>query len=62
LTQKTYGISWYEQRHGKSRWKTLLISDVAIHVQIEKGGEDSNVKNIGTPKVNDCFCAMHNVW
>jgi hypothetical protein len=35
----------------------MIFKDV-IHVQIE-GGEDGNVENIGTLKVNDCLCAVH---
>jgi hypothetical protein len=49
-------------RHGKSRWKTLLIFNDAIHVQVEGGGEDSNVEGINTLKVNDYLCVVHDVW
>jgi hypothetical protein len=38
---------------GKSKWKSLFISNDVIHVQVERGGEDNNAKNIGTLKVND---------
>jgi hypothetical protein len=37
-----------------------MISIDAIHVQIQ-GGEDSNAKNIGTLKVDDYLCVMHDV-
>jgi hypothetical protein len=46
--------------HGKSKWKTLMISNDAIYVQA-KGGEDSNVKSINIPKVDDCLCGVHHV-
>jgi len=35
-----------------------MIFKNVIHVQIE-GGEDGNVESIGTLKVNDCLCAVH---
>ncbi len=49
----------YEQGHGKSRWKTLMIFNDAIHVQVEKGKKDNNVEGIDTTKVVDCMCKMH---
>jgi hypothetical protein len=39
-----------------------MISNDAIHVQAEEGGEDDNVEGIGTLKVDDCLCAVHDVW
>jgi hypothetical protein len=51
----------YEQGCGKSIWKTLIISNDAIHVQA-KGGKDNNVKCISTLKVDDCLCGVHDVW
>jgi hypothetical protein len=47
---------------GKSRWKALLIFNDAIHVQVRGGGEDSNAKGIGTSKINDYLCVVHDVW
>jgi len=47
---------------GKSRWKLLLISNDAIHVQIERGGEDSNAEGIGILKANDYMWVVHDVW
>jgi hypothetical protein len=38
-----------------------MISNDAIHVQAEKGGEDSNAKGIDTSKVDDCLCVVHDV-
>jgi len=38
-----------------------MISNDAIHVQVEKGGKDNNVKDINTPKVYDCMCVVHDV-
>jgi hypothetical protein len=38
-----------------------MISIDAIHVQMQ-GREDGNAKNIGTLKVDDCLCVMHDVW
>ncbi len=38
-----------------------MISNDAIHVQVEEGGEDGNVKGIGTSETNDYLCAMHDV-
>jgi hypothetical protein len=32
-----------------------MISNDAIHVQVEEGGEDNNVEGIGIPKINDCL-------
>jgi hypothetical protein len=34
----------------------------AIHVQVKKGREEGNAKSIGTPKVDDYLCAMHDGW
>jgi len=47
--------------HGKSRWKTLMIFNDAIFVQVQKGREDNNVKSINTPEVDDCLCGVHHV-
>jgi hypothetical protein len=41
---------------GKSKWKSLLISNDVIHVQVEGGGKDNNVEGIGTLEVNDYLC------
>jgi hypothetical protein len=38
-----------------------MISNDAIHVQVEEGGEDSNVESIGTLEVNDYLCVVHDV-
>jgi hypothetical protein len=35
-----------------------MISNDAIYVQA-KGGEDGNVKGIGTLEVDDYLCVMH---
>jgi hypothetical protein len=37
-----------------------MISNDAIHVQAE-GGKDNNAKGIGTSKVNDYLCVVHDV-
>ncbi len=42
--------------------QTLFIFNDAIHVQVEGGGEDSNVEGIDTPEVNDYMCVVHDVW
>jgi hypothetical protein len=47
---------------GKSRWKTSMISNDAIHVQVKEVGKNSNVESIGTLKVDDCLCVVHDVW
>ncbi len=39
-----------------------MIFNVAIHVQVEEGREDSNAEGIDTTKVNDCMCEMHDAW
>jgi hypothetical protein len=39
-----------------------MIYNDAIHVQVEKGGEDNNAKGIGTIQANDCMCEVHDVW
>jgi hypothetical protein len=39
-----------------------MISNDVIHVQVEKGGKDSNVEGIDILKVDDYFCAVHDVW
>ncbi len=62
LTQSAYGMWWYEQGCGKLRWKTLMKSNDAIHVQVNEGREDSNAKGINTLEVNDYLCALHDVW
>ncbi len=62
LNTKKYGMWWYEWGHGKPKWKTLMIYNDAIHVQVEKGGKDNNAKGIGTLEANDCMCAVHDVW
>jgi hypothetical protein len=41
-TWKTCGMWWYEWEHAKPRWKTLMIYNDVIHVQV-KGGEDNYV-------------------
>jgi hypothetical protein len=41
--------------------KKSMISNDAIHVQAEEGGENRNAEGIGTPKADDCMCAMHDV-
>jgi hypothetical protein len=38
-----------------------MTSNDAIHVQAKKGGEDGNVKSIGTLEANDYMCTMHDV-
>ncbi len=47
--------------HGKPRWKTLMISNDVIYVQV-KGGKYDNVEGISNPKVDDCLCEVHHVW
>jgi hypothetical protein len=39
-----------------------MISNDAIHVQVEEGGEDGNAESIDIPKVDDCLSMVHNVW
>jgi len=39
-----------------------MISNDAIHVQVKKGREDNNAENIGTLKVNDYLCVVHDAW
>jgi hypothetical protein len=46
----------------KPRWKTLMISKDAIHVQVKKGGKDDNVEGIDTSKAGDHMCAMHDAY
>jgi len=48
--------------HGKLRWKVLIISNDAIHVQVEKRRENAIVEGIDTPKANDYMCVVHDVW
>ncbi len=62
LTRRTYGICWYEWGCGKPRWKTLMISNDAIHVQVEEGKKNGNVEGIDTSKADDCMCVMHDAW
>jgi hypothetical protein len=38
-----------------------MIFNDAIHVKAE-GGEDDNVKGIGTLETNECLCVVHDVW
>ncbi len=61
LIEITCGMWWYERGRAKPRWKTLMISNDAIHVQVE-GREDGNVKGIDTPKVDNSLCSVHDVW
>jgi hypothetical protein len=46
---------------GKSKHKSLLISNDVIHVQVEGGGKDNNVKGISIAKANDYLCVVHDV-
>jgi hypothetical protein len=39
-----------------------MISNDAIHVQVEEGGKDDNVESINTSKANDYLCVVHDVW
>jgi hypothetical protein len=39
-----------------------MIPNDAIHVQFKKGREESNVESIGTLKVNDYLCVVHDAW
>jgi hypothetical protein len=39
-----------------------MISNDAIHVQAKKGKKDNNAEGIGTSKVNDYLCAIHDAW
>jgi hypothetical protein len=39
-----------------------MISNDAIHVQVKKTKEDSNAESIGTLKVNDYLCVVHDAW
>jgi hypothetical protein len=39
-----------------------MISNDAIHFQVEEGGKNGNVEGIGTLEADDCLCAMHDVW
>jgi hypothetical protein len=48
--------------HGKSKWKSLFISNDAIHVQVEGAKEDKNAEGIDTLKANDYMCGVHDVW
>jgi hypothetical protein len=57
----TYGIRWYEWGCGKLRWKTLIISNDTIHVQVKKGRKHDNVESISNLEVDDCLCAVHDV-
>jgi hypothetical protein len=41
--------------------QAFLISNDAIHVQVEGGWEDSNAKGIDTLETNDYMCAVHDV-
>ncbi len=61
-TQITYGIWWYEWGCGKPRWKTLMISNDAIHVQAEERRKDGKVESIGTLEVDDYLCVVHDAW
>jgi len=47
---------------GKSKWKSLLIFNDAIHVQVEGGGGDNSVEGIDTPETNDYLYVVHDVW
>jgi hypothetical protein len=40
----------------------LMISNDAIHVQVEERSKDGNVKSIDTSEVDDCLCVVHDVW
>jgi len=46
---------------GKSKHKSLLISNDVIHVQVKGGGKDNNVKGISIAKANDYLCVVHDV-
>jgi hypothetical protein len=39
LTQRRYGIWWYEHGCGEPRWKTSMIFVNVIHTQEEEKGE-----------------------
>jgi hypothetical protein len=39
-----------------------MIYNDAIHVQVEKGGEDGHAKSINIQKVDDYLCVMDDVW
>jgi hypothetical protein len=39
-----------------------MITNDAVHVQAEKKKKDGNVDDIDTLEVNDCLCAVHDVW
>jgi hypothetical protein len=47
LTQRGCGMWWYEWGRAKPRWKALMISNEAIHIQVKRG-EDSNVEGTST--------------
>jgi hypothetical protein len=38
-----------------------MIFNDAIHVQVERGGEDGNVEGVGTPEADDFMCGVHDV-
>jgi len=50
LTRRGCGMWWYEWGHVKLRWKTFMISNEAIHVQVKRG-KDGNVEGINTLKL-----------
>jgi hypothetical protein len=39
-----------------------MRSNDAIHVQVEEGRKNVNAESIGTLKVDDCMCVVHDVW
>jgi hypothetical protein len=39
-----------------------MISNDAIHVQVEEGKKNGNVEGIDTSKADDCMCVMHDAW
>jgi hypothetical protein len=48
-TQKKMEYDGMSREHVKPRWKTLMIFNDAIYVQVKEGGEDGNVEGISTP-------------
>ncbi len=39
-----------------------MVSNDAIHVQVEKGRKDNNVKGMNNSKVDDYLCVVHDDW
>jgi len=52
-------VKW---RHGKPKWKALMMFMDAIHVHVIKGREQGKVGANTPPKTNGYLWAVHESW